>query len=200
MSSSPHDVHFMWMWPNTLHAKLSQVSTRGHQPQLVTCLNRKGRIYTYPMHQVMFVLQWADVNREHCRASVYCLLRHGKQMVVTLVKYVAPKATGGLCMVWYSLLYWQLHYNPAPGDLSVSSIISICHWQVNISRKMYTPPDYCSLPYLPGHVVSLRKHALPSHGRWLYFAFTWPYYVQLSLHYHWHTSEFKCTCKLLYLC
>ena len=44
----------------------------------------------------MFVLHCPDVICGHCCAGLHCLLRHGKQRVVTLADILASKATGGI--------------------------------------------------------------------------------------------------------
>ena len=39
----------------------------------------ESRLPAYPVHEVMFVLHWADVHCGHCHAGLHCLLRHGKK-------------------------------------------------------------------------------------------------------------------------
>ena len=84
-----HKISLMRMSTYTLYAKLSPVSTRGHQSQLGHMTQWESRC-AYPMRQVMFVL--------HCVWTLQCrpsLFTHTwKKRFVTLAYFVAPKATG----------------------------------------------------------------------------------------------------------
>ena len=85
-----------WHNTNTLYAKLSPLSTRGHQSQLGH-MTKWGRYTIYLAHasgHVCSALSWYSC--VHCSAGLHCLLRHGQQRVVVPADVVAPKATGGI--------------------------------------------------------------------------------------------------------
>ena len=60
-----------------------QSPQEGINRSLVTWMNGKSGLYTYPIHQVMFVLHWAGVSQGHSSADLYCVFWHGEQRVET---------------------------------------------------------------------------------------------------------------------
>ena len=54
---------------------------------LVTWLNGESKLYTHPMHQVMFLLHLADVSHGRCSADLHCLFRYGEQRVSGKAKH-----------------------------------------------------------------------------------------------------------------
>ena len=115
-----------------------QFPQEGINYSLVTWLNGEGRLLTIPWtRSCLFCIEL--VSAMHTRAGLHCLLRHGKQRVVILTDFVAPKPTGGVIHQLTSVVY----------------LIYQVMW-------------------------SLRKiHALPSPGKWLNLAFTWPYWISI---------------------
>ena len=102
-----------------------QFPQEGISHSLITWLNGKVDYMLFPCTCTRSCLFCTECG--HWRAGLHCLLRHGKQRVVTPADFVAPKATGGIIHHLTTVAY--LIYHAMWSVLSLAFLQTVKWWK-----------------------------------------------------------------------